>query len=84
MYALSIPMLFAFQTVCISEATRFLVLTAGQSHAHVHLKLSVTIETWKDENSETFFPPKTLLLRSLSQCKFELFLLHLRAETQCV
>ncbi|KAF4097722.1 hypothetical protein G5714_021730 [Onychostoma macrolepis] len=38
------------QTVCISEATRFLVLTAGQSHAHVHLKLSVTIETWKDEN----------------------------------
>lgn len=59
MYALSIPVLFAFQTVCISEATHFLVLTAGQMHAHVHLKLSVTIETWKDENSETFFPSKT-------------------------
>ncbi|XP_050950580.1 muellerian-inhibiting factor isoform X1 [Labeo rohita] len=38
------------QTVCISEATRFLLLTGGQSHVHVHLKLSVTIETWKDEN----------------------------------
>ncbi|XP_052445594.1 muellerian-inhibiting factor isoform X2 [Carassius gibelio] len=38
------------QMVCISEATRFLVLKAGQSHAHAHLKLSVTIETWKDEN----------------------------------
>ncbi|XP_026053295.1 muellerian-inhibiting factor isoform X2 [Carassius auratus] len=38
------------QRVCISEATRFLVLKAGQSHAHAHLKLSVTIETWKDEN----------------------------------
>nr|QHA34097.1 anti-Mullerian hormone [autotetraploid Carassius auratus red var. x Megalobrama amblycephala] len=38
------------QMVCISEATRFLVLKAGQSHAHVHLKLSLTIETWKDEN----------------------------------
>ncbi|XP_043079278.1 muellerian-inhibiting factor [Puntigrus tetrazona] len=36
------------QTVCISEVTRFLVLTAGQSHAHVHLKLSVAIETWKE------------------------------------
>lgn len=58
MYALSI-LLFAFQMVCISEATRFLVLKAGQSHAHVHLKLSLTIETWKDENRETFFPSKT-------------------------
>ncbi|XP_016327203.1 muellerian-inhibiting factor-like isoform X1 [Sinocyclocheilus anshuiensis] len=38
------------QMVCISETTRFLVLKAGQSHAHIHLKLSVTIETWKDEN----------------------------------
>ncbi|KAK2907002.1 hypothetical protein Q8A67_005987 [Cirrhinus molitorella] len=38
------------QTVCISEATRFLLLTGGQNHAHIHLKLSVTIETWKDEN----------------------------------
>ncbi|XP_048038980.1 muellerian-inhibiting factor [Megalobrama amblycephala] len=38
------------QTVCISEATRFLILTGGQSHAHVHLKLSVTVETIKDEN----------------------------------
>lgn len=45
--------LFDFQTVCISEATRFLILTGGQSHAHVHLKLSVTVETWKDENGET-------------------------------
>ncbi|XP_073701026.1 muellerian-inhibiting factor [Garra rufa] len=38
------------QMVCISEATRFLLLTGGQSHAHVHLKLSLTVETWKDEN----------------------------------
>lgn len=38
------------QMVCISEATRFLILTGGHSHAHVHLKLSVTVETWKDEN----------------------------------
>ncbi|XP_016382627.1 muellerian-inhibiting factor-like isoform X1 [Sinocyclocheilus rhinocerous] len=38
------------QTVCFSEATRFLILTGGQSHALVHFKLSVTIETWKDEN----------------------------------
>ncbi|XP_067272064.1 muellerian-inhibiting factor [Pseudorasbora parva] len=38
------------QMVCISEATRFLILTGLHSHAHVHLKLSVTVETWKDEN----------------------------------
>ncbi|CAM4656122.1 unnamed protein product [Leuciscus chuanchicus] len=38
------------QMVCISEATRFLILTGGHSHAHAHLKLSVTVEAWKDES----------------------------------
>ncbi|KAK7126893.1 hypothetical protein R3I94_018163 [Phoxinus phoxinus] len=38
------------QMVCISEATRFLILTGGHSHAHVHLKLSVTVEAWKNES----------------------------------
>ncbi|XP_077082737.1 muellerian-inhibiting factor [Siphateles boraxobius] len=38
------------QMVCISEATRFLILTGRHSHAHVHLKLNVTVAAWKDES----------------------------------
>ncbi|XP_056614858.1 muellerian-inhibiting factor [Triplophysa dalaica] len=37
------------QTVCISESTRFLVLTGRQreSHSHTHLKLRVKVDTLK-------------------------------------
>lgn len=77
--------LFDFQMVCISEATRFLILTGGHSHAHVHLKLSVTVEAWKDESGETIFHIKNRLLKLiLSHSPFEPFLLHFRLETQCV
>ncbi|XP_056304096.1 muellerian-inhibiting factor [Danio aesculapii] len=38
------------QTVCISESTRFLIVTGGWSHGHIHLKLSATVETLMDDN----------------------------------
>ncbi|XP_016298101.1 muellerian-inhibiting factor-like isoform X2 [Sinocyclocheilus anshuiensis] len=62
------------QTVCISEATRFLILTGGQSHAHVHLKLSVTIETWKDENKPkpSVSELQEVLMRKVDGCNMSM------------
>nr|XP_009294509.1 muellerian-inhibiting factor isoform X1 [Danio rerio] len=38
------------QTVCISESTRFLIVTGGWSHGHIHLKLKTMVETSMDDN----------------------------------
>ncbi|KAA0712252.1 hypothetical protein E1301_Tti015052 [Triplophysa tibetana] len=58
------------QTVCISESTRFLVLTGRQreSHAHAHLKLRVKVDTLKAENGKklSLYDLQEILMRKVN------------------
>lgn len=58
------------QTVCISESTRFFVLTGGQreSHMHAHLKLRLKVEPLKaDGQKPSLSEVQNVLMRTVDE-----------------